>query len=257
MTTTPVMLGMLLIVAEVLLVGIVFLVFFLMKSRKKIHPSESGHNSTTNKSGAQSHVGSPPKDFSYWLAEIDKTKKALLARDASAVNNTENIDYLPLNIRLQCLELEHKLVQMEPDKRSIQSVEADITGILKRFQIIHAINVMREKRERSDGQDTKNIIEQQKKTIDYLRKYTEEILGKILKQNEEFMKTLKNKDDLEKMNHVQQEFIRMSETMPEKINQLETINMELSQCVAVLEDENQFLRDQIAALLTVSEAKSV
>ncbi|MGA7801968.1 MAG: hypothetical protein WCC36_14270 [Gammaproteobacteria bacterium] len=39
--------------------------------------------------------------------------------------------------------------------------------------------------------------------------------------------------------------------MDKEFERLEHTNPELQQCVAVLEDENQFLRDQIASFLEV------
>lgn len=78
------------------------------------------------------------------------------------------------------------------------------------------------------GEDTgatEAIIAQQTRTIEHLREYIQQLL--------------------EKLGH---------EPLPdqhvlERFDELERANRELNQCIAVLEDENAFLRDQIAALL--------
>lgn len=78
------------------------------------------------------------------------------------------------------------------------------------------------------GEDTVSseaIAAQQTRTIQYLRDYIQQLLEKLGHQ------PLPD-------NHISDRF-----------DELERANRELRQCVAVLEDENGFLRDQIAALL--------
>lgn len=84
------------------------------------------------------------------------------------------------------------------------------------------------------GEDTgatEAIIAQQTRTIEHLREYIHQLL--------------------EKLGH---------ESLPdphvlERFDELERANRELNQCIAVLEDENAFLRDQIAALLKLQDAQ--
>ena len=69
------------------------------------------------------------------------------------------------------------------------------------------------------------LVEQQAKTIDYLRNYIQELLDQHGHQPSP------------------------DPGITDKFDDLERANKELSSCVAVLEDENEFLRGQIAALL--------
>lgn len=69
------------------------------------------------------------------------------------------------------------------------------------------------------------LVEQQAKTIDYLRNYIQELL------NQHGHQPSPDPD------------------ITDKFDDLERANKELNSCVAVLEDENEFLREQIAALL--------
>ncbi|MBI5041600.1 MAG: hypothetical protein HZB57_10520 [Gammaproteobacteria bacterium] len=78
------------------------------------------------------------------------------------------------------------------------------------------------------GEDTgpsEVIADQQTRTIQHLREYIQQLLEKLGHQ------------PLPDAN------------MTEHFDTLERANRELNQCVTVLEDENSFLRDQIAALL--------
>ena len=78
-----------------------------------------------------------------------------------------------------------------------------------------------------DTHDSATLAAQQAHTIEYLRGYIEQLLGKLGQQS---------KADRE---------------IPDRLDELERVNKELQLCVNVLEDENSFLRDQIAALLAL------
>lgn len=78
------------------------------------------------------------------------------------------------------------------------------------------------------GEDTaasEAIVEQQTRTIQHLRGYIQQLLEKLGHQP------------------------LPDNTLHVRFDELERANGELSQCIAVLEDENGFLRDQIAELL--------
>lgn len=83
------------------------------------------------------------------------------------------------------------------------------------------------------GEDTvasEAIVAQQTRTIQHLRGYIQQLLEKLGHQP------------------------LPDNTIQERFDELERANSELSQCVAVLEDENSFLRDQIAELLRLDRA---
>lgn len=73
------------------------------------------------------------------------------------------------------------------------------------------------------------VITQQAVTIQHLREYVDQLLGKL--------------------GH-----LPLPDTgIQQRFDELDHINKELSMCLAVLEDENGFLRDQIAALLKLDQ----
>lgn len=76
-----------------------------------------------------------------------------------------------------------------------------------------------------DTPATDSIIVQQTQTIEHLREYVHQLL--------------------EKLGHTP----LPDNSVLERFDMVERVNRELNQCIAVLEDENSFLRDQIATLL--------
>ena len=80
------------------------------------------------------------------------------------------------------------------------------------------------------GEDTQvstALAAQQAHTIEYLRGYIQQLLEKLGQQS------------------------KADQEIPQRLDELERVNKELQLCVTVLEDENSFLRDQIAALLAL------
>jgi hypothetical protein len=151
------------------------------------------------------------------------------------------------------LQLEQKNALTEADKRKIEVIEYDVTNILKRMNIIHALEMSKRKPgDRHEDEETKKLIEQQTQTIAFLKKYTRDILDKILKQNAEFLSSQQGPEDVARLSTAHNELIENSESLMRKIDHLEGQNKELTMCVAVLEEENQFLREQIATLLKLS-----
>ena len=84
-----------------------------------------------------------------------------------------------------------------------------------------------------DGTVREAIVVQQTNTIKHLREYIQQLL--------------------EKLGHQQ----LPDPGVTEHLEDLERANRELNQCVVVLEDENSFLRDQIAALLKLEPGASI
>lgn len=83
------------------------------------------------------------------------------------------------------------------------------------------------------GEDTamrEAMVAQQTRTIEHLREYIQQLLGKLGHQP------------------------LPDDGIARHMDELERANRELNQCVIVLEDENGFLRDQIAALLKLDKA---
>ena len=239
-----------LVAAELLFVIIAVIIYYLLKNKAK--PSTP---KPAEKSAAP--VSTTYIDLHYWEHEISRTKDALLARNENALSDIENLDFLTLNLRLEILQLEQKIAQTEPDQRNIDTIELDIKNILKRFHILNALKLLDKNQDKHDDQETRELIEHQKKTIAFLKKYTREILDKILHQNETFLASKKEPEDIARFNNAHNDFLEQSESLMEKMHQLESYNLELTQCVAILEDENQFLRDQIASLLKLTNAKQV
>lgn len=85
------------------------------------------------------------------------------------------------------------------------------------------------------GEDTQTSVvlaRQQEQTITHLREYIQELLEALGHQPSP-------ETDIE-----------------DRFNELDRVNEELKLCVAILEDENEFLRDQIAALLKLKPTES-
>lgn len=76
-----------------------------------------------------------------------------------------------------------------------------------------------------DAESSEIIAAQQTRTIQYLRDYVEQLLEKVGHQP------------------------RPDENIVNRFDEIERANREMGLCITVLEDENSFLRDQIAALL--------
>lgn len=241
-----------LIVGELVFITLAVMVYFILKKKKPVVKSSSDASSSSL--GTKVNPKSV-SDNGYWDQEIAKTATTLKTRNENALEDLENLDYLALNLRLQLLQLEQKNSLAESDKRKIEVIEYDVTNILKRMNIIHAIEMSKRKPDdRHDDEESRKLIEQQNQTIAYLKKYTRDILDKILKQNADFLGSQQGPEDVARLSTAHNELIENSESLMRKIDQLEGQNKELVMCVAVLEDENVFLRDQIASLLKLSES---
>lgn len=237
-----------LIAGELLFVIVAVIVYYLFKNKAKSPSAKPAEK-------PDEPIATAYIDLHYWEHEISRTKDALLTRNEKALDDIENLDLLTLNLRLEILQLEQKIAQTEPDKRIIDTIESDVKNILRRFRILNALKLLDKNRDEHADQETRELIEHQKKTIAFLKKYTREILDKILHQNEEFLNSKHDPEDVDKLSNAHNEFLEQSESLMEKMHQLESYNQELTQCVAILEDENQFLRDQIASLLKLTDAK--
>lgn len=145
-----------------------------------------------------------------------------------------------LRLRLAWLALEHEIAEKRgssPDEAYWEGLRGRIDDILQVLMAAAApaapaqaesAEPAAEAAAGGDGIDeavASDIIEQQARTIDYLRGYIAELMEKA-------------GGDTEGAEEVEARFA-----------EIERVNKELKTCVEVLEDENQFLRDQIGALL--------
>ena len=238
-----------LIVGEIIFFGILAFIYFIYNKK----PTASSSVPPVPPVQATIPV-TPPKpdsDSLYWEQEIDRTKTTLLSRNENALGDYQNIDLLSLNLRLEMLQLEQKTSLTESDKRKIETIELDIRELLQRMQIIHAIDALN-KKENVHDDGTKILIEKQNQTIEFLKKYSREILDTILKQNGDFLSSKQGPEDVAKLSEAHNAMLENSESLLKKIDELEFQNKELNLCVEVLEDENLFLRDQISSLLKLS-----
>ena len=102
---------------------------------------------------------------------------------------------------------------------------------------------------------SKGIIERQNKTIEFLKKYANEILVKILNKNDQLIQDTDDEDFANQLTELNKEFKEQTDRMLGEIKNVETNNAEMSQCLGVLEEENLFLRKQIENLLKLEDSK--
>lgn len=131
-----------------------------------------------------------------------------------------------LDLRAAVLQLEKEWSQQ--DDRSEIFWRA-LAGRLERLARDHnLIPVPRPLKERKDDEPgLADVIERQQHTISFLKKYIHDVLTQVGRRKE------------------------LGPAVDEEFARLEHTNHELQQCVAVLEDENQFLREQIASFLAL------
>lgn len=190
-----------------------------------------------------------PTPALYLEAEVARTRTHLESLSAASTDGEPDLTTDPvqpaLALRAALLEVEAELSHSQPQDRDVKYWQALATRL---GDIVAAtgysaaapepapesspaaaepaatktVYVMGE-----EDASVTGLVEQQAKTIDFLRNYIQELLDQ-----------------------------HGHEPSPDpdiagKFNELERANKELSSCVAVLEDENEFLRDQIAALLKI------
>ncbi len=142
-----------------------------------------------------------------------------------------------LRLRLAWLGLEQQIAERHgssPDEAFWEELRGRIDDILQVLMAAAApagagtAVAPEEAAASGDGIDeaiASDIIEQQARTIDYLRGYIAELMEKAGGDSEG------------------------AEEVEARFAEIERVNRELKTCVEVLEDENQFLRDQVAELL--------
>lgn len=230
---------------EVTLILVAFIIYMIFRIAKK-----SGSTSTIEETKSIEVQSDTNQIIEYVKNEIARSKTTLMELDPNALESVDNLDYLPLNLRISILSLEQEIIQQLPELQDIDVVEKQIIDVLKHFRIIGALSITND----SDGNvddKYKELIEKQNKTIDFLKKYANEILVKILKQNEEALESVGDSENTEQITESHNDFADQTEKLLKEINNLGSNNTELSQCIAVLEGENEFLRNQIHALIKI------
>lgn len=207
----------------------------------RLHRKVKGKDRIAFIDGADTH----PTAALYLQAEVAKTRTHLesTAGDSGAADGVADPGQAALALRVALLEVEAELSDSQPETRDAgywqnlanrlgeivaatgystqQAAAAESTAPAPASAAAtKTVFLMGE-----EDASVTGLVEQQAKTIDFLRNYVQELLDQ-----------------------------HGHEPSPEpeiagKFEQLEKANKELSSCVAVLEDENEFLRDQIAALL--------
>lgn len=202
----------------VLLIVIGVLVWRLRKAR--------AHDRIAYIDGSDAH----PTPTLYLESEVAKTRTHLESLTADPTQTA-------LSLRAALLAVEAELSQSLPEERNREFWQglADRLGEIVTASGYSSGSVAVEaalapanrvaQTENVEEASVAELVDQQSKTIDYLRNYIQELLDQ-----------------------------HGHEPSPEpniagKFDELERANKELSGCVSILEDENEFLREQIAALL--------
>jgi len=229
---------------ELSLVLTIYIIYMVKNSSNK-------SNVAGSKEGFSQLSGAGITD--YFTEEIDRTLNEISSRDENALNNPENLEFLPLNLRLSILELEQVSASKYPDKYDIKNIETDLLDVLNRYKILTALKLAGNSQEYVED-EYKDLIDKQNKTIEFLKKYANEILVNILKNNEQLIQDTDNEEYASQLSDLNKEFKVQTEKMMSEIKNLETNNVEMNQCMGVLEEENLFLRNQIEQLLKIESS---
>jgi len=183
----------------------------------------------------------------YFLDEMGRVSSELKSRDDAAPNDYEDINNLALSLRFSWLKLECDNLTKQ---KEINEIESDLIHIIDSYRIFAALKLLNDN-EGYVEEEYKEIIAKQNKTIDFLKKYANEILAKILKKNEELIQDTDNEDYANKLTELNDEFKKQTEDLVVEIKNIESNNNEMNQCIGVLQEENDFLRKQVEQLLSL------
>jgi len=228
-----------LITSEILLIFTVYAVYKLIKKPKymPVDGDDVKHNELSSDDTVQ-----------YIQTEINRVTSELNKRNSTAITDYDNIDYLALNMRLLFLGVENNNISNFDKKQDLADMEAMISSLFEKYKIITALKLLHENGEYVEDK-YREIIDKQNKTIDFLKKYANEILAKILKKNEELINNADNEEYALQLTEINNEFKQQTSKLVDEIQYLETNNNDMNKCIGVLEDENKFLRNQIEQLL--------
>ncbi len=144
-----------------------------------------------------------------------------------------------LRMRLAWLGLEQEIAEQNGsgvDEAFWEALPGRIETILPRTPAAQDVSAGAEGPEAAktsavdqDEVDAGSVIERQARTIDYLRGYIAELVKRAGGEEEG------------------------TEEVEARFAEIERVNQELRDCVSVLEDENRFLREQVASLLKLDQ----
>jgi len=154
----------------------------------------------------------------YLGRELERTSARV--GHAKATSDTR----LWLDLRAAVLQLEQEWAQQD-DRSELfwRALAGRLEQLAKEHGLVPARSVPSGHEEDKAG--LADVVERQTHTIAFLKTYINDVLTQIGKRQD------------------------VGPVLDQEFEKLEHVNRELRQCVDVLEDENQFLRDQIAALL--------
>ena len=162
----------------------------------------------------------------YFQQELNKLNNFL----ASSIDSNSK----ELDLRQALLQMELKLLKANSEINNWMELSDEIHGILKNTGFIQKTNLLDNNQSsppdpEQEEQPSAVLFEQQTKTITHLRKFIENLLKQI-------------NHEPTPVPEIEQHF-----------NELQQTNQELECCIAIIEEDNKFLRDQISALLKLDK----
>jgi len=129
-----------------------------------------------------------------------------------------------LNLRAAVLQLE-KEWSLQDDRSEIfwRALAGRLERLVRDHGLVPLAKLSRTQKDNEPG--LVDVVERQKYTIAFLKKYIHDVLTQVGRRQE------------------------LGPAVDKEFERIERTNHELEQCVAVLEDENQFLREQLAVFL--------
>jgi len=129
-----------------------------------------------------------------------------------------------LNLRAAVLQLE-KEWSLQDDRSEIfwRALAGRLERLVRDHGLVPLAKLSRTQKDNEPG--LVDVVERQKHTIAFLKKYIHDVLTQVGRRQE------------------------LGPAVDKEFERIERTNHELEQCVAVLEDENQFLREQLAVFL--------
>jgi len=131
-----------------------------------------------------------------------------------------------LDLRAAVLQLEKEWSQQD-DRSEIfwRALAGRLERLVRDHNLIPLAKALKDRQDDEPG--LADVVERQQHTIAFLKKYIHDVLTEVGRRSE------------------------LGPVVDKEFARLEHTNHELQQCVAVLEDENQFLREQIASFLAL------
>ncbi|MDH5485427.1 MAG: hypothetical protein OEY43_09365, partial [Gammaproteobacteria bacterium] len=190
----------------------------------------------------------------YFESELGSTNEYIFKQDTDNLTTDQAITNMLFKLRSDYLGIEKDRAREFPKTIDIEVLENSLYNMLSRHKIIHALKLIYNKEDKVDY-EYKLVIDRQEKHIDFLKDYANNVLAKILAQNKSLLELerVTKGEDSDGQCEAHDAVEEQTENMFRQLEGLEANNTELTQCIAILEDENEFLRAQINALLKVGD----